>query len=129
MPEEPIDVIPGVYTRHDGRVVEGLCIVLDNQDSKWEVTKSGNYTTVIKIKNNAKWEVDEYTDPKTGERKVRIFCEGGKLNSLALSHFIHPTNGVYTPNGNAVNNEMPEVKIFYTTPDDGNRPPIKIQAP
>jgi hypothetical protein len=103
--------------------------MLDNQDGKWEVTKSGHYTTVIKIKHGAKWEVEEYADPKTGKRKVRIFCEGGKLNALSLEHFIHPTEEVYTPNGNAMKNEMPEVKIFYTTPDDDHRPTIKIQAP
>lgn len=125
---DPIEVIPGVYTKPGGREVMGLCIVLDNQDGKWEVTTYDHYTTVIKIKNGAKWEAEEYTDPKTGKRKVRIFCEGGKLNSLALKHFIHPTEGVYTPNGNAANNEMPELKIFYTTPDDSNTPPIKIQA-
>jgi hypothetical protein len=125
---EPIEVTPGVYTGHDGREVMGLCIVLDNQDGKWEVTESDHHTTVIKIKDGAKWEVEEYTDPKTGKRKVRIFCEGGKLNSLALKQFIHPTEGVYTPNGNAANNEWPELKIFYTTPDDSHTPPIKIQV-
>ena len=126
MPDEPIEVIPGVYTEEDGREVMGLCIVIDNQDGKWEVTRSGHYTTVIKIKNGAKWEAEEYTDPKTGKRKVRIFCEGGKLNSLALKQFIQPTEEVYTPNGNAASNEWPEVKIFYTTPDDSHTPPIKI---
>ena len=125
---EPIEVIPGIYTEPDGREVMGLCIVLDNQDAKWEVTKSEHYTTVIKIKNDAKWEVEEYTDEKTGKRKVRIFCEGGKLNSLSLKQFIHPTEGVYTPNGNAANNEMPELKIFYTTPDDSHTPPIKLKS-
>jgi len=125
---EPIEVIPGVYKEPDGREVMGLCIVIDNQDGKWEVSKSGHYSTVIKINNGAKWEAEEYTDPKTGKRKVRIFCEGGKLNSLALKHFINPTEEVYTPNASAANNEMPELKIFYTTPDDSNTPPIKIQA-
>ena len=128
MPREPIDVIPGVYTEPDGREVMGLCIVLDNQDGKWEVTESDHYTKVIKIKDGAKWEVEEYTDPKTGRRKIRIFCEGGKLNSVALKQFIHPTEDVYTPNGNAANNEWPELKIFYTTPDDSHTPPIKLQA-
>jgi hypothetical protein len=123
---DPIEVIPGIYTEPDGREVMGLCIVIDNQDGKWEVSKSGHYSTVIKINNGAKWEAEEYTDPKTGKRKVRIFCEGGKLNSLALKHFIHPTDEVYTPNGNAANNEWPELKIFYTTPDDSHTPPIKI---
>jgi hypothetical protein len=124
---DPIEVLPGVYTEPDGRVVEGLCIMLDNQDGKWEVTKSEHYnSTIIEIKNGAKWHVDDYKDPKTGKRKVRIFCEGGKLNSLALDQFIHPTEEVYTPNGNAAKNEWPGVKIFYTTPDDSNAPPIKI---
>lgn len=129
MPKEPIDVIPGVYKKDDGQEVMGLCIVLDNQDGQWEVTTYDNDTTVIKIKNGAKWEVEEYTDPKTRKRKVRIFCEGGKLNSLALKQFIHPTEGVYTPNGNAANDEMPEVKIFYTTPDDKHTDTIKLKAP
>ena len=125
---DPIEVLPGVYKEPDGREVMGLCIVLDNQDGKWEVTKSGHYTTVIKIQDGAKWEAEEYTDPNTGKGKVRIFCEGGKLNSLALKQFINPTEGVYTPNGNAADDEMPELKIFYTTPDDGHTPPIKLQA-
>jgi len=126
---DPIEILPGVYTGPDGSAVEGLCIVLDNQDGKWEVTTSGNYnTTVIKIKNGAKWHVDDYIDRETGKRKVRIFCEGGKLNSLELNQFIRPTEGVYTPNGNAAKNEMPEVKIFYTTPDDSHAPPIKLKA-
>ena len=128
MPKEPIDVFPGVYTEPDGREVMGLCIVFDNQDGEWEVTTYDHHTTVIKIKNGARWEAEEYTDPKTGKRKVRIFCEGGKLNSLAHKQFIHPTEGVYTPNGNAANNEMPELKIFYTTPDDSHTPPIKLKA-
>jgi hypothetical protein len=129
MPDEPIEVIRGVYTEPGGRVVEGLCIVLDNQDGKWEVTTSGHYTTVIKIKDGAKWHVDDYIDPKTGKRQVRIFCEGGKLNSLELDQFIRPTEEVYTPNGNAAKNEWPGVKIFYTTPDDSHKPTIKIKAP
>lgn len=129
MPKEPIDVIPGVYKRPGGREVMGLCIVLDNQDGQWEVTTYDHDTTVIKIKNGAKWSVEDYTDPKTGKRKVRIFCEGGKLNSLALKQFIQPTEEVYTPNGNAANDEMPEVKIFYTTPDDKHTDAIKIKAP
>ncbi|HEU0178834.1 MAG TPA: hypothetical protein VFV58_31610 [Blastocatellia bacterium] len=129
MPDEPIEVFPGVYTESDGRKVMGLCIVIDNQDGKWEVNKSEHYTTVIKIKDGAKWEAEEYIDPKTHKRKVRIFLEDGKLNSVTLKQFIHPTEEVYTPNGNAANNEMPEVKIFYTTPKDSHTPPIKVEAP
>jgi len=129
MPDEPIEVIRGVYSGPDGREVMGLCIVLDNQDGKWEVTKSEHYTTIIKIKNDAKWHAEEYTDPKTHKRKVRIFLEGGKLNSLELKQFIHPTEEVYTANGNAANDEWPEVKIFYTTPDDSHTPHIKVEAP
>ena len=130
MPDEPIEVIRGLYKNPGGEMVEGLCIVLDNQDGKWEVTTSSNYkSTVIKIKDGAKWHVEDYIDPDTKKRKVRIFCEGGKLNSLELDQFIHPTEEVYTPNGNAANNEWPGVKIFYTTPDDGHKPTIKIKAP
>ena len=123
---EPIEVKPGVYTKPGGGEVTGLCIVLDNQDAQWEVTTSDNYTTVIKIKNSATWHAQEYADPNTGKRMVQIFREGGKLNSLALKHFVNPTEGVYTPNGNAVNNEEPQFQIFYTTPEDGNTPPIKV---
>jgi hypothetical protein len=128
MPDDPIEVFPGVYTKPGGVEVMGLCIVLDNQDGKWDVTTSDHYTTTIKIKKNATWKAEEYTDPKTGKRKVRIFCEGGKLNALALKQFIQPADEVYTPNGNAANNEWPELRIFYTTPNDSNTPPIKIKA-
>ena len=126
---DPIEIIPGVYTEAGGREVMGLCIVLDNQDGKWDVSTSDHYTTTIKIKKNANWKAEEYADPKTGRRKIRIFCEGGKLNALALKHFIQPTDEVYTPNGHVADNEWPELRIFYTTPDDKNIPPITIQAP
>jgi hypothetical protein len=128
MPEEPIDVIPGVYTIPGKPEVVGLCIMIDDQDGKWEVTTSDHYTTTIKIKKGANWNVQTYTDPKTGKRKVQIFREGAKLNSLALRHFIQPTDEVCTPNGHTANDEWPEVKIFYTTPEDGHTPPIKIKA-
>jgi|SRR6185369_9417116 hypothetical protein len=126
MPEEPIEIVPGVYKKSGGTDVVGLCIVLDNQDGKWDVTTSDHYTTTIKIKKDAIWKVEEYADPMTGKQKVRIFCEDGKLNSLALKHFIHPTEEVYTPNAHAPKNEWPELKIFYTTPNDSQAPPIKI---
>jgi hypothetical protein len=129
MPDDPIEVIPGVYTKPGGVEVMGLCIVIDNQDGKWNVTTSDHYTTTITIKKNATWKAEEYTDPKTGKRKIRIFCEGGKLNALALNQFIHPTDEMYTPNGHAAKDEWPELKIFYTTPDDSHTPPIKIKAP
>lgn len=128
MADEPIEVIPGVYTKPDGKKVMGLCIVLDNQDGAWDVTTSDYYSINIKIKKNSTWKAEEYTDPETRKRKIRIFCEGGKLNSLALKHFIHPTEETYTPNGNAANDEWPEIKIFYTTPKDSETPPIKIKA-
>ncbi|HZF39714.1 MAG TPA: hypothetical protein VE715_12885 [Blastocatellia bacterium] len=126
MPDEPIDIVPGVYTKPGKPEVMGLCIMIDNQDAQWEVTTSDSYTTIIKIKKGAKWNAQEYTDPKTGKRKVQIFREGAKLNSLALKHFIHPTEEVYTPNSNAANNEGAQLQIFYTTPDDRDTPPIKV---
>jgi hypothetical protein len=128
MPDEPIDVVPGVYTVPGKPEVMGLCIMIDDQDGKWEVTTSDHYTTIIKIKKGSKWNVQEYTDPKTGRRKVQIFREGAKLNSLALKQFIHTTEEVYTRNAHAANNEASELKIFYTTPDDRHTPPIKIKA-
>lgn len=121
---EPINIFPGVYKKSDGREVTGLCIVLDNQDGQWEVTTSDNYTTVIKIKNGAKWNAEEYTDPKTGERKVRLFHEGAKLNGLA-QQFIRPTEEPYTPNASAAKGEGPELMIYYTTPEDRHTPPRK----
>jgi hypothetical protein len=102
--------------------------MIDDQDAKWEVSTSDNYTTTIKIKKDSKWNVQEYTDPKTGKRKVQIFREGAKLNSLVLKQFINPTEEVYIPNAHAAKNEAAQLKIVYTTPDDGHTPPIKIQA-
>jgi len=119
MAEIPINIFPGVYTKPGGSEVTGLCIMLDNQDGQWEVTTSDNYTTVIKIKNGSKWSAEEYTDPKTGERKVRLFREGAKLNGLA-QQFIRPTEEAYTPNPSAAKGEGPELKIYYTTTEDSH---------
>jgi hypothetical protein len=124
---EPINIFPGVYKKPGGREVTGLCIMLDNQDGQWEVTTSDNYTTVIKIKNGAKWSVEEYTDPNTGERRVRFFLEGAKLNHLA-QQFIQSTDEAYAPNASRANSEGPEIKIYYTTPEDSNTPPKKITS-
>jgi len=127
MAEIPINIFPGAYTKPGGREVTGLCIMLDNQDGQMEVTTSDNYTTVIKIKHGAKWSVEEYTDPKTGERNVRFFLEGAKLNHLA-QQFIQPTEGAYAPNASRATLEGPEIKIYYTTPEDSNTPPKKITS-
>ena len=129
MPDEPIDIVPGVYTKPGEQEVMGLCIMIDNQDAQWEVTTSDHYTTVIKIKKGSKWNARVFTDPKTGKQRLQIFREGAKLNSLVLNQFIHPTEEVYTPNANAANNEESELKIFYTTPEDVQPSPIRIKAP
>jgi hypothetical protein len=126
---EPIDIVPGVYTKPGGREVTGLCIMIDNQDAQWEVTTSDHHTTIIKIKRGAHWKARVFTDPKTGKPKLQLFREGANLNSLVLTQFIHPTEEVYTPNANAANNETSDLKIFYTTPEDVQPSPIKIKAP
>ena len=126
---EPIDIRPGVYTKPGEREVTGLCIMIDNQDAQWEVTTSDHHTTVIKIKRGAHWNARVFTDPKTGKPKLQLFREGANLNSLVLNQFIHPTEEVYTPNANAANDETSDLKIFYTTPEDGNTPPTTIKAP
>jgi len=113
--EEPIDIVPGVYTTPGGPEIMGLCIMIDNQDAQWKVTTTAQYGTVIRIKNGSKWNAQEYTDPNTGKRKLQIFREGAKLNSLELKQFIHPTKDVYTPNGNAADNEESQARIYYTT--------------
>jgi hypothetical protein len=120
---EPIEIRRGVYTKPGGGGVMGLCIVIDSQDAQWEVIKSDQYTTVIKIEHGAKWNVEEYID-QTGKRKLQIFCEGAKLDSLS-QQFTHPTEKGYANKARATDNEWPELKIFYTTPDDKNTPPIK----
>jgi hypothetical protein len=125
MVREPINIFPGVYTEPDGREMTGLCVVLDNQDGQLEVTTTDNYTTTIKIKNSAKWYAQEYTDPTTGNRKVRLFREGAKLNGMA-QEFINPTEVAYTQGASAASGEGPALKIYYTTPDDSYTPPIKI---
>jgi hypothetical protein len=127
MAEVPINIFPGAYTKPDGNEVTGLCVVIDNQDGQWEVTTSDNYTTVIKIKNGSKWNVHEYTDPETGERKMRLFREGAKLNGVA-QEFSKPTEEAYTQSASAAKSEGPELKIYYTTPEDSNTPPIKIAS-
>jgi len=128
MPKEPIDIVPGVYTKPGEREVMGLCIMIDNQDAQWEVTTSDHYTTVIKIKKGSHWNAQVFTDQKTGKQRLQIFREGAKVNSLQLTQFMHPTKEVYTPNAHAGNDEQPELKIFYTTPEDGHTPPIKIKT-
>lgn len=107
---EPIEVTPGVYTKPGGSKVTGLCLMLDNQDGQWELTTTDNYTTVITIKKHAKWNAQDYTDPKTGKRKVQIFCEGATLMGLK-EDFNEPTIG--DPNSTG-----PGVKIFISTPND-----------
>src|SRR5262245_26629911 len=99
---EPIDIFPGVYTKPGGREVTGLCIMIDNQDAQWEVTKSDHYTTIIKIKRGANWKAQEVTDPKTGKRKLQLFREGAKLNRL-VQLFIHQTEEANTQNASAAN--------------------------
>ena len=123
MPDEPIEVIRGVYTTPGEPEIMGLCIMIDNQDAQWEVTTTAQYGTVIKIKNGSNWNAQEYTDPNTGKRKLQIFREGAKLNALQL---IQPE--VYTPNSGAVDNEESRLRIFYTSPEDGHTPPITIPA-
>jgi hypothetical protein len=123
MPDEPIEVIRGVYTMPGEPEIMGLCLMIDGQDAQWEVTTSAHYGTVIRIKNGSKWNVQEYTDPDTGKPKLQIFREGAKLNSL---QFTHPTEEEYAPNGNAANDEESQLRIFYTAPEDGHTPPIKI---
>ena len=127
MAREPINIFPGVYTKPDGREVTGLCIMIDNQDAQWEVTKSDNYTTIIKIKSGSKWNAQEYTDHKTGNLMLQIFREGAKLNHMA-QEFIHPTEEAYTPNASAAKGEGPVLRVYYTTPEDSQTPPKKIKA-
>lgn len=127
MPREPIDIVPGVYTKPGEREVMGLCIMIDSQDAEWEVTKSDNYTTIIKIKKDAKWNVQEYTDPKTGKRKLQIFREGAKLNRL-VQQYTDPTEEAYTHDASGASGDGPELKIYFTTPEDSHTPPKKIKA-
>jgi len=121
MPEEPIEILPGVYTTPGGPEIMGLCIMIDNQEAQWEVTTSAQYGTIIKIKDGSKWNVQEYTDPNTGKRKLQVFREGAKLNALQL---IEPEAD--SPNDAAAENEESELKIYYTTPEDSHTPPITI---
>jgi hypothetical protein len=125
MAREPINIFPGVYTKPGEREVMGLCITIDNQDAEWEVIASDNYTTIIKIKHNAKWNAQEYTDPKTGNRKMQIFREGAKLNRIA-QEFIKPTEEAYAQDAGPASGEGPMLRIYYDTPDDSDTPPIKI---
>jgi len=127
MLREPINVVPGVYTKPDGREVTGLCVVIDSLDAQWEVTTSDNYEIVIKIKKEAKWKVQEYADPKTGKQSLQIFREGAKLNGMA-QEFINPTEEAYTQGAGAASGAGPALKIYYTTPEDSNTPPIKIAS-
>jgi len=124
MPEFPIDVVPGVYTKPGEPEVMGLCIMIDNEDAEWEVTTSDHYTTVIKIKRGAKWNAQEFTDPKTGKRMLQIFREGARVNRLA-QEFIHPTKVASTKDPTPAKGEGPALKIFYTTPEESHTPPKK----
>ncbi|HEU0184638.1 MAG TPA: hypothetical protein VFS27_04940 [Blastocatellia bacterium] len=112
--EDPIDFIPGVYTIPGQPEIMGLCIVIDDPDTQWEVIRSEHYGTTIKIKNGAKWNVQDYADPATGKQKLQIFRAGGRLNYLELKQFMHPAEDVYTPNGNAAENEEPALRVFYS---------------
>jgi hypothetical protein len=122
---DPIEVLPGVYTMPGEPEIMGLCVMIDYQEAQWEVTHTAHYGTVIRIKNGSKWNVQEYSDPNTSKRKLQIFREGAKLNSLELKR---PTEEEYSPNGDAADNEESRLRIFYTTPEDGHTPPIIAPA-
>ncbi|HEU0184639.1 MAG TPA: hypothetical protein VFS27_04945 [Blastocatellia bacterium] len=125
MPEPPIDIVPGVYTIPGQPEIMGLCVMLDNQDAQWEITRSDVYGTTIKIKSDSKWNVQEYTDPTTGKRKLQIFREGAKLNALRV---INPTQAEGSAYGNAAENDDQKLRIFYTAPEDSDTPPIIVPA-
>jgi hypothetical protein len=127
MAEIPINIRPGVYSKPGEREITGLCIMIDNQDAQWEVTASDNYTTIIKITHNAKWNVQEYTDPKTGNRMLQIFREGAKLNRMA-QEFVNPAEGAYTQDASAASGGGPVLNVYYTTPEDSHTSPKKIKA-
>jgi hypothetical protein len=120
---EPIEVLPGVYTIPGQPAIMGLCIKIDNRDAQWEVKRSDHYGTTIKIKSDSKWNVQEYTDPKTGRRKLQIFREGAKFNAVQV---IRPTQAEGAAYGNAAENEEQKLRIFYTSPEDSNTAPIII---
>jgi hypothetical protein len=124
MPEFPIDIFPGVYTKPGEPEIMGLCIMIDNQDAQWEVTTSDHYTTIIKIKRGAKWNAQEFTDPKTGKRMLQIFREGAKVNRLA-QEFNSPAEEAYIQGASAAKGERLDLKIIYTTPEDSHTPPKK----
>ncbi|MBO0724444.1 MAG: hypothetical protein J2P52_02495 [Blastocatellia bacterium] len=121
----PINIFPGAYKKPGGGEVTGLCVMLENQDGQWEVTTSDNNTTIIKIQNGAKWYAQEYTDPNTGDRMLLILREGAKMNGMAQD-LTQPTEGAYTTNASTAKGGGPGLKIYYTTPEDGNTPPIKV---
>ena len=127
MPDEPIDIVPGVYTKPGEQEVMGLCIMIDNQDAQWEVTTSDHYTTVIKIKKGSKWNARVFTDPKTGKQSLQIFREGAKLNRMA-QEFINPPEEASTQGSSAASGEGPALKIYYDTPEDSQTTPKKIKA-
>ena len=113
MPEFPIEVVPGVYTIPGQPEIMGLCVKIDKQEANWEVIRSEHYGTTIKIKSDSKWKVQVYTDPETGKRKLQIFREDAKFNALQI---------------NSAETEDQKLRIFYTTPEDSNTPPIIIPA-
>jgi len=127
MLREPINIVPGVYTKPGERAVMGLCIMIDSLDAQWEVTTSDHYEIVINIKKDAKWKVQEYADPKTGKQSLQIFREGAKLDRMA-QEFINPTDEAFTQGDGAASGAGPALKIYYTTPEDGQTPPQKIKA-
>jgi hypothetical protein len=125
---EPIEIVPGVYTESDGRVLAGLCIMIDNLDAQWEVIATDINTTVIKIKRGANWNAQVVTDPKTGIPKLQLFREGAIVNRL-VQKFIHPKEGEYTHDAGEAYGAGPVLKIFYDTPEDSQTPPKKKKKP
>lgn len=118
MPDEPIDIVPGVYTGADGAEETGLCVAFDNTDGAWQVTRSGQ-ATVIRIKHGTGWDADAYTDPRTGRRTLRVIREGATLDTVE-QRFPHPaphrTPDEYPGRGEHTERGWPELKIFYTGP-------------
>lgn len=115
---EPIGVKPGVYTV-SGEPVMGLCIVIDDAEAGWKVTDGKDDSITISIPSDSPWRVMRVPDEDDPNSfYLQVFRKDGKLNSVVLQSFVHPTGEVHTPNADHPEGQPPELKIFYTNPEE-----------
>ncbi|MGH9802590.1 MAG: hypothetical protein ACRD82_19670 [Blastocatellia bacterium] len=117
MADEPIIIKPGVYTLPGKPKVMGLCIVIDDQEAGWLMADKADGSITINIPSESPWKVMRVPDEDGSGYYLQIFRIDGKLNSIVLESFMHPTDDVHTPNADHPADKPPALQIHYTKPE------------